>query len=110
MKRWSIALIVVIGLGVNACSGDDSSDKSADTTTTSTATTGLPDWLTGLGQQLPSDLRADGDLYVSDSAQIVYAQDCDAARAATSEGGKYGPKPRNEDGSGGANGYAFVCP
>lgn len=104
-RMFAIAATVLL-LAVG-CGGDD--DGSTDSTTT-TAGDALPAWLTGLGQDLPADVHADGDLYVSDSAETVYAEDCDDARSATGEGGKYGPEPRNADGSGGAAGYAFVCP
>ena len=114
-----VALVVVLA----ACSGGSSKQASSTTssgcytTPSAKAIADAPEWLLCLGQEMPPDTRADTvdgiTFYVSDSARKVYAEDCSvtenaAGTGVAQAGGKYGPTPRNPDGSGGKSGYASI--
>lgn len=96
--RTTLAVLVVLLIG--GCSGDDTANP---TTTTM--------WITSVAD--PAKMRTethDGHtVWVDDEERMIYVEDCDTARQLTSDG-PYGAQPRNEDGSGGANGYGFICP
>lgn len=104
MRRIALVVLAVVAV---ACGGDD--DAGSDGA--------IPAWVDGLTDA--DDLRADSvdgvTFYVSDSEGIVFVEDCDLAdndegTGITQSGGEYGPTPRNQDGTGGENGYATVCP
>lgn len=111
--RRLLAVVTVVFLA--GCGGDKkeataSRDLSSLTTTT---IDGRPAWLDTLGAPASVEegvaIRAtDGHterVWVDKAGRMVYAQTCDIARLATTEGAYYGP---GNLGSG--PGFAYVCP
>lgn len=108
MKK-TLALFVALALALFGC-GDDDNGEEADAITPEAHSDQLSEW----AEQFDADLtRADDyeghEVWLDEDQQTVYVQDCAAGEKITGEGGPYGPTPRNDDGTGGANGWGLVC-
>ena len=118
-KTLALAVLVVLA----ACGGDDGSGSSTrdeatgtgNPTTSSTtpppAADTPPEWIDDLtlpGATIETGGTFDGaDLWIDTTNHVVYAEDCDVARAATNEGGPYEPAPDN---TGTVIAWGHTCP
>lgn len=101
-------LLAICGLGLvlvlGGCGGDDDGGEMK-------TGSDLPEWMDRFGDVDVERREVEGvEVFVDEENRMIYTENCDDALRLSEEGQAFGPEPRNEDGSGGRNGYGTGCP